>query len=416
MEIILVSLLSPVLALLIILCICFKNWKNEVSDKLKRLVIPFGMIFGTFGYNIPLTSGTSDLQSYLSQVDAMKSLSFGEVMAKSSDGLFVQDGLFYFVSRCGNNMILPFIVGFIIYSIAFYVLFDMIGRSKRKYRVWEVALLALIMVGVLSTYTIIGNTRCVLSFVLITFAVYRDMIQKKRNIWTLLLYILPIWLHSAAIVIVLVRILTIFFQRFEKAKWVILFLVLLFPTIVDYLYANVASALSGPIGNIVSGAINKAYYYLHWTSGGWATEIETSIHSNLVKICGTIFLLMIVYLIFKKIPNSDSKKQKSLYSEPMVGFLFLIAVLSLGCLHIKTGASWRFEAIVVLFSPVILVQAIDNNVLNRKYFYILSLYVAMLFIMNYHYQTSNELVINYIMTPGPKILYELLKGTVRLIG
>ena len=44
-----ISLLSPALALLIILCLCIKNWKNEVSGKLKRLVIPFGMIFGNLG-------------------------------------------------------------------------------------------------------------------------------------------------------------------------------------------------------------------------------------------------------------------------------------------------------------------------------------------------------------------------------
>lgn len=416
MGIIFASLLSPLLALLIILCICFKNWKNDISGKLKKLVIPFGMIFGAFGYSISFTSETSDLQSYLLQIDAMKPYNFGEVIARSSDGLFVQDGLFYFVSRCGNNMILPFIVGFIIYSIAFYVLFDMLERSKRKYRVWEAMLLALIMVGVLSTYTIIANTRCVLAFVLISFAAYRDMVQKKRNIWTLLLYVLPIWLHSAAVVIIFVRLLTIFFQRFEKAKWAILLIVLLFPTIIDYLYTHFANVFSGPIGSVVSGAINKAYFYLHWTSGGWATEVESSLHSNLVKIFGTIFLLMIIYLIFKKIPNNDSGKRKSLYSEPMIGFLFLIAVLSLGCLHIKTGASWRFEAIVVLFSPVILVQAIDNGVLNRKFFYTLVLYTAMLFALNFHYQTTNGLVINYVTTFGPKIFYELISGGINLIG
>ena len=416
MMIAFVSLLSPSLALLFIIVLCIKNWKKDVKGSLKSFVFPFGMIFGTFGYSIQLTSKTSDLQSYLSQIEAMRPYTFGEVMARNTDGLYLQDGLFYFVSRCGNEHVLPFIVGFIIYSIVFYVLFDMIGRSKRTYRVWEVALLALIMIGVLSSYTIIGNTRCVLSFVLITFAVYRDMIQKKKNIWTLLLYILPVWLHSAAIVIIFIRLLAILFQKFEKVKWIILCAVLLFPTIIDFLYTYVAGAFSGLVGSVVSGAINKAYYYLHWTSGGWATQIESSLHSNLIKIFGTIFLIMIIILIFKKIPNDGAKKRKSLYGEPMIGFLFLIAVLALGCLYIKTGASWRFEAIVVLFSPVILVQAIDNHVLNRKYFYLMSAYVAMLFVMNFRYQTSNELVLDYITTPGLEIICELLKGVLNLTG
>ncbi len=415
-----ISLLSPALALLIILCLCIKNWKNEVSGKLKRLVIPFGMIFGTFGYSFRFFSTSNDLLSYFVQVDAMKQYNFGEVMARSTDGLYIQDSLFYFVSRCGNDYILPFIVGFVIYAIAFYVLFDMIERSKRKYRVWEVALLALIMIGILAPYTIILNTRCVLSYVLIALAVYRDLIQKKKNIWTLLLYIIPVGLHSSAIVIIAIRLLSMLLQKFEKAKWVILSFVLLFPTIVDFLYANVAGLLSGPVGSILTSAINKAHYYLHWTSGGWATQIESSVSSNLIKVFGTIFLILILILLFKKAYVDESKSQKSLYSEPMIGFLFLMAVFALGCLNIKTGAFWRFEAVVVLFSPVILVQAIDKKVMSKRYFHVLSIYAAALLAYNIVYQIKNlnatETVMNFLRTPGLKIMYELLKGTVHLIG
>ncbi len=418
MGIIIASLLSPALALLIILCFCLKNWNKEITGRPKCLAIPFGMIFGTFGYSLRFFSESNDLLTYFSQINTYSNYSFGEILAKDSENLFLRDGLFFFVNKCGNNYILPFIVGFIIYFIVFYILFDMIERSGKKYRVCDALFLGLIAVGILAPYTIILNTRCVLSFMLVSFAVYRDMIQKKHNLATFLLYILPIGLHSSAVVIIVIRLLCVLFRKLNKAKWVILSLVLLFPTIVDFLYGHVAGILSGPIGNVLSSAINKAYYYLHWTSGGWATQIESSTSSMLIKVFGTIFILFIIYILFRKRPNKLS--EEPLLNKPMVGFLFLVAVFALGCLNIKTGAFWRFEAIVVLFSPVILVQVDIISEKNRRIFHVLTLYALALMFYNVLYQISNtntaETMVNFFTTSGFKVIYEMLRGAVHLIG
>ena len=94
----------------------------------------------------------------------------------------------------------------------FYVLFDMIERSNRKFKVSEVFMLAIISIGIISPYSIIGNVRCVLAYVLISFAIYRDLVQKKRNILTLLLFFLPIYLHSSAIIVVLIRFVSTYFN------------------------------------------------------------------------------------------------------------------------------------------------------------------------------------------------------------
>ena len=167
-----ISLLSPALSLLIILGLCFKNWKNNVTKDIKRLTVPLGMIFGTMGYCFRFFAETNDLSRYVIQVNSISGQSFGEIIASDSEMLYLRDGLFYFVNKCGNQYILPFIVGFLIYSISFYVLFDMICRSKRQYRYSEVFLLSIIMVGILAPLIVIGNTRCVLSFILITFAIF----------------------------------------------------------------------------------------------------------------------------------------------------------------------------------------------------------------------------------------------------
>lgn len=44
-----------------------------------------------------------------------------------------------------------------------------------------------------------------------------------------------------------------------------------------------------------------------------------------------------------------------------VVFLYSMMILALGTLVIKTGAYWRFEAVVVLFSPVYLLPLLKSD-------------------------------------------------------
>lgn len=414
------ALLSPVLLVLVALSYCLKNYKVKVTKSLKPLAMPFGAVFGTFGYSMRFFSETNDLLSYFKQVDSIGDSSLISLLANNTDGLFIRDILFFFVNRSENDYILPFIVGFLIYTIVFYVLFDMIDRSKRDFTFGEVFWLAVIAIGVLSPYTIILNTRCVLSYVLVSFAIYRDAVQKKRNILTLLLYVLPIGLHSSSIVLVVVRLLSALFKNLEKTKWIALSIVFLLPTIIDLSYQYIVGTLTGPIGDIINNVINKAYYYLHWTSGGWATQVESSVSDKIVKVFGTIFIVMILLIVLKKQPGKKVKQEESLFKKPMVSYLFYIAVFALGCLSIKTGAFWRFEAIVVLFSPVILIQAIEQNELYGKNIRVLALFATALLVYNVAYQISNlnagETIIKFVSTPLIEILFQILRGTVNMIG
>ena len=415
-----VSILSPALAALMLLVFCLKNYKNNISTDLRKYSVLMGVIFGTFGYSMRIASQSGDLITYFSQIDNYSSVGFIESIVSDSDGLFLRGGLFSFVGRTGNNYVLPFIVGFVIYTIVFYVLFDLVRRSKREFTFGELFWLSIIVIGILAPYSIIGNVRCVLSYVLVSFAVYRDTVQKKRNLATFLLYLLPIGLHSTATVVVIIRILSIVVERFERIKWVLLSVILLFPYIVDFFYEHISSISNFFLSDVVVGAVNKAYSYLHWTSGGWATQVESSISSKLVKIFGTIFIVLMLYILLKKTPKKDLAESSSISREPMVMFLFCVSIFALGCLHIKTGAFWRFESIVVLFSPVILVRALERGYEYKRIFHIVSTYAFILVFYNIAYQISNldfaETMINFLTTPGVKIIYELCNGLIHLIG
>ena len=51
----------------------------------------------------------------------------------------------------------------------------------------------------------VNALRSDLAFAMILLAVYRELYQKRRSVWTYFLYVLPIFMHFAAILLVLIR-------------------------------------------------------------------------------------------------------------------------------------------------------------------------------------------------------------------
>lgn len=406
----LITFIYPALGALIILCYVFKNWNKIQQKDLNKFIFPLSMIFGIYGYSMFFNGKESDLTRYYESIIQMNGLSLKTILFNDTEFLYTKDILFYFVNLTRDVNILSFIVGFIIYGIVFYVLFDMIKRSNKKFKIYEIFLLGVISVGIISPYSIIGNVRCVLAYSIISFAIYRELVQDKKNILTYLLYIIPIGLHSSAIIIIVIRIISSLFKSLNKIAIIV---ALMLPTIIDFIYAHVRFGF-GTIGNILNNAINKSYYYLHWTEGGWASEIESSVSNVFFRFVGFIFLISIIYIVlFSK--NKKNNNDKLANKDPMINYLLFVAIIALGTLSIKTGAFWRFESIVVLFSPVIFVKLFENDSnFNKKMtlFYWLG---VILLAVNIIYQARNLTLFgflitlkNFLTTSGIKILFKLL--------
>ena len=413
MVISMITFIFPIVGLMLILCILIKNWNCDISSNLKKYVFPFGFIFGSLGYSMEFGDKINDLTRYFDIVASLKDFSLNYILTNDRELLYTKDIIFYFVSRTNELHILPFITGFIVYTITFYVLFDIVKKSNRKFKTKELFMLILISIGIITPYSIIVNVRCVLSYTIIIFAIYRELIQKKRNIVTLMLYILPIGLHSSAIIIIIIRLISILFKKFKKISIAI---ALFLPTLIDIIYNYVGYLNIGIIGTIITNAINKAYAYLHWTEGGWATEIESSVSNIFQRTTGSIFLITIIILIIY-INRKRAKKDNGKYQ--MINFLYFMSIFALGCLWIKTGAFWRFETMVVLFSPIVFVTALEENEKFRNIFIKIFVLVFLVFLVNLVYQARNMdiliTVMNFIKLSGIKILYEFLYGIINFI-
>lgn len=324
----------------------------------KALALPFGLVFGSIGYNI-YCKYKPDLVRYLAIIRNMEGMNLRQVIERDSDLLYTRDFLFFLVSKTKDEYILPFIVAVIVYSIVFYVLVDIIDYyelCKQKNGKLFAVLICLSSVGIVSPFSIIGNVRCVTAFVVIFFAVYRDMFQKKRNMLTVLLYVLPAWLHTAAIILLILRIVIVFLSwKKRKISKLMLLVIALFPTIV-----NLSYSLGTYLGNsLLKSMINKAYFYLNWTDGGFADVVMTYASVWLERLFGVPYVLLMICFAFKLASEQNTDISiKVMKMKEVLQFYYFVAIMALGCLWIKTGGFWRFEAIITLFCPLVLVPII----------------------------------------------------------
>lgn len=404
-------IISPLMSIPM-LCLGLYYNRNEIS---RGYAVPFALLFGTLGYSLrPRTA--IDLERYYLIIDRLNGQELLSIFAEDRDRLYIKDILFYFVSKTGNNNILAYIVGFFCYLIIFYVFFDVVIRyrdsSKPNCNI-HIFMIGLVMVSIINPFSIIGNVRCVFAYILISFAAYRDWVQKKRNIFTLLLYILPVGLHVSAIVVLITRICVPVFRKFSKVFFVA---AILLPPIIRLVYEFFSRmTVNSFIFLLVRNAVNKAYYYLNWTEGGWADIVEKSISNRVTRTYGSFFLVIIIIFYFALKRERDINKD-----EKMCDYLYIIAIISLGCLSIKTGAFWRFESIVVLFSPVILMPIAMNKVKYcRKLLHLLYLSACVMCILNIIIFTRNiimdEFIMEYISTSTLKIIWEMLGGIMSLL-
>lgn len=412
--IILCMLISPMLGIPWLVLGLYQS-RNRKTIK-KGYAVPFAMLFGTLGYSLRLI-GEGDLTRYYAMVDNMQGRSLSYILSRDKDHLFLRDVLFYFVSRTKDNNVLAYIVGFGCYLVIFYVFFDIVNRYKAEFEKntnIHIFMTGLVLISIINPFSVIGNVRCVFSYILISFAAYREWIQKKRNLFTLLLYILPIGLHVSAVVILIVRICVPLFKKYTK-KFVLI--ALLVPILIRITHDILVTIhFSNFAFQFINNMVNKAYYFLNWTEGGWASEIDMSISNRIERIYGTFFLL--IFIIF----HSMLQKKGIIDSNGrFYNFLFVVAILALGCLSIKTGAFWRFEAVVVFFSPFILMPiALEGNKISKKILHLLYLSACVMFVYNIARFVRNVIILEvigeYIGTSTFKVIWEVIQGINSIIG
>lgn len=324
-----------------------KNWR--------RYIFCLAIFLAGFAYAfVPL--GGSDLTRYRDAFELFGKKSFWEAVtyngpngAGYGEGLFVLHAIYWVLGKLSDYHLAPALTTFVIYYIGYYVTCKIGNDMKASKK--QIILYIVFITFTLNYFAIINNIRNIFAFSLVGCAIFRDCYLKKRNIWTILLYIMPIFVHSSAIILVLVR-FVLFLPR--RAMPVISIVLLFAGLILNVLHENLSIFGAGnAISNVFRLAIIKGYYFFNDTSSEWGQIVQSSSSQKLARI--VYIAIAFIFVLHMLTQFHKQKKKNALRLDSNHGFLavcdfsYFAGLFAIACLPMLMPEYWRFASAMILF-------------------------------------------------------------------
>ena len=290
----------------------------------------------------------SDLIRYFQMLSDIKNVSLADANIYFDDGLIVKNAFFWLISKLGVPRILPSITTTTVYLISMYITCDYCEERRCLSCIRYIIIFQFFFIPLI---TIVNNVRNIFAFSIFLLAVYLDLIKKKRNIFIYSLYILPCFIHTTVVLLLILRIISLFGNKIKVAACAIIFVL---PNLINvsYEFRNLFGAY-GNVGNIIRLNIVKAYWFFNGANDNeWAIMVSKSpsLKINRFIVFSTAILLMLFILtVFKK-------KQPSVIHT----FIFMVCLLVLACGNFTANHYWRFATVFTVLISIIFVPIVDN--------------------------------------------------------
>lgn len=406
----LIAFIYPPLGILFLVYQLFQTKWDRDTYISPNYAVFIALVIAALGYHF--YGNATDLYTYIDRINAIQGWSLSDVYNTvyfdSKTKLYVIDTLMYMASKSGNPYLLPWIIGFIDYYIIFYIFLDFRNRSHNS-NWWQLCGLFIMLLGIATPLDVISNTRCISAYILISFAAYRELVQKKKNLTTLILYILPLWLHTSAIIFIGAR-LMMYLVRYIGNFTIVLSL---FASNLITLLHQLASQIKSDnlIVFMVVEAINQAYLYLSGVDAQFKARYANDASNIFTRVTGAIFIILFIVIIFLQ---GQGKKEKGYRHENMVEYIIMVSAFALGSLSIQLGVFWRYEAIIIFLSPIILLRTLnDDSKIVRQLSYVLLCYALMISLKEITNQINwipmDQLILGFLSTNGFEIAARLLR-------
>ena len=165
---------------------------------------------------------TADLYRIFETMEWYSDMSFGDffstfVLTSSSP---LPRVLYWFIGQFGINGLLPAVSCAISYSL----IFSVVLKTQEKYSIsrTNVALTLLLLMSSSMYISVVGGIRMMLSMSLVVFCFFRETVERKFKWYHVLLYIIAVFTHNMAFVIVAIRIISALFDKRNKNTNIIL--------------------------------------------------------------------------------------------------------------------------------------------------------------------------------------------------
>lgn len=320
-----VSLISSVLAFLFSY-LCFFKYPSQWRKFLPIYIYVLFMI----GFCIE-SSRVTDMTRYFTQIEEMKGMTLSEAVEWQRDSLYVKDFFFWLSARLDMPHLMTGAPVALVMGVMAYIACDY-AKDEDLYKYLGAILLLLLVRGTLSTLA--NNIRNISAFAIAVLAVYRDVKQKKRNLLTLALYVLPVFIHANGIILVVARLLIPLVRRHRLLT---LALVFSLPAVIEFAYTNIGSLpFSGAFGTIIRQMVYSAHNYLAGDSA-YSQAQAASVNALIKRLIGMSRLTFVTVIIYMEMKAEKTPSGFKAYA-------YILAILALSCNTFNAPAYWRFSS------------------------------------------------------------------------
>lgn len=318
------------------------NWRKIFS----LYVISLFMI----GYCIE-SGRVTDMTRYFIQIENLKGLSLSDAIQTMNDRLYITDFFFWLSATFNMPHLVTGIPVALVIGVASYIACDYADESGEHHYLWIVLLLVLTKN---SLSTLANNIRNVSAFSIAVLAVYREIKQKKKNSLTILLYILPIFIHTNGLLLVVARLLI---PLVKRRRFFVLIIIAALPAIIEIAYSNVTSIpIGGSVGVIIRRLIYSAHHYLAGTSS-YARSQAASTNAQIKRIIAFSRLGFTTLIIYKELKENPTDFK---------AYTLILASLALSCTAFNTPAYWRFSTALLIANIPMYFNIISGRTIVKR--------------------------------------------------
>lgn len=300
-------------------------WSSKSRYRIFYCVL-LAMVFGIAGYCFKDPSTNPDLVRYIQILQQYREKNLFESFNLVYSNLFAVDIYFFVVSKLDDDQMLPAISCFIYYFVVFYIMQDY--KFKVIIKNTDYIIFTSFVTWATIFCSIVNGIRWPLSFIFFIFAVYREIVQNKKNFWTWLLYTISVLFHFSSIVLLIIRLLL--FVKNKKIVLVIGALGALVPNTINLLSNRIGGMTTGnTIINQMLYSLNRSNMYFQWGQGEWADTVRNSRYYKLEALFYYIIvgvLVLCFYYLYKK-KKKNGMLQNSFATEDIFTFYLTIATL-----------------------------------------------------------------------------------------
>lgn len=256
-------LINPIVAIPLVL------YSFILHKRVGRCTLYLAFICGYIAF-ISESNSYGDLERYMAIIVESRGYPFYECADKYYDGLYVINFLFWLSGKCFSERCFVFFTAFIVYGSIYYIMLDLCATNnlKKKTTIYFIIVLTLFI----PFCSIVTSARSSMALMIGLLAIYQEYVKKRIDFCVVILYLIPIYIHQACILIYIIRLLFFLPNSFNKTALVLVFFLIftmgtgLFD-ITTYIHFNKDSFLGESTDLLVGYSAYGEGQYTEWQSG-----------------------------------------------------------------------------------------------------------------------------------------------------